>query len=302
MDNQRVLMIFTRVGDFAKRNAVRQTYFQVINNRSNNLNYIYFFGLARPPPDIRASVDEEHQKFKDLVILNNEEGYYITTYKLLTGMKFATCCCPNAKYFIKADVDTYLRIRKFDSDLNQLQKTADFENPLLRIPNFYGKTWENHVPIYSGGICVIKFIPRHNHHALTEEMIPGKNFPFKFCFGALEIFSMPLTKLIVEYCPRHCFGDYNHSVPLNTSRPCSSKGEDPFIGSCIYSHFRNEVFVENIHRLGFTYMPSKNITTLANSKNLDKHVLASQVNGKDQMEMVHQFFEKFDGEKRGSGI
>ncbi|XP_075258075.1 beta-1,3-galactosyltransferase 4-like [Convolutriloba macropyga] len=292
-------MIFTRVGDFAKRNTVRQTYFQDIRNNSKSLNYVTFFALAIPAESVRARVEREQLMHKDLAILNNEEGYALTTYKLLTGMKFATCCCPNAKYFMKADVDAYLRIKKVDSYLNELQQIADGEKPRNKIDAFYGKSWESHVPLYSGGICAIMIPQRKpNPHAISVEALPDKKFPFKFCFGHLEIYSMTLIKLIVQYCPRHCYGDYNHSIPMNVSRPCESQWEDIFMGSCVYSYFRNDVYVESIHRISkqdATYAPpSIEKLKMSSSEHLDRYVMAAQVSSQGLFRKLHTFFQTLD--------
>ena len=86
-DNLRVLMIFTRVGDFWKRDVLRRTYFPIFQNKANGFNYIPYFALARPYyPNITALIHEEIREHNDVVVFNVEEGYRISTFKLLSGM------------------------------------------------------------------------------------------------------------------------------------------------------------------------------------------------------------------------
>ena len=290
-------MIWTRVGDFTKRKDVRETYFPIFQNKSNGLNYVHFFALARPPPQIDSQLRQEIERYNDLVIFNVEEGYWISTFKLLSGMKFAACCCPNAKYFVKVDVDTYFRVVLFDSLLENLQEKSDRLLPKLKIAGFYGNSWENHVPLYTG--VQIFPLPRLNYKPALERADIRKRYPLLFVMGAVEVYSMTLIDKILQYCPKHCYGHYNYSIPVNSTQECrggDAEGEDKFFGSCVFSVFRYSVYFGRLYEgKHLMAMPRNNFTNLINGAYHENHVIIGQINQDGFMRKVHEFYKQFDG-------
>ena len=209
-------------------------------------------------------------------------------------MKFGTCCCPNAKYFIKADVDSYLRLKNLDESLDRLQQKADLKLPQLKVPAFYGKSWESHVPIHTG----IKqyWLPLYDYNASQDRPVSDR-YPRDFFMGALEIFSMPLTKQLVQYCPKHCFGYYDFRKPIDFSKTCRGvrmPGEDRFIGSCVFSIFRHSIHFERIHWGETMAMVENNFSIFLNYKHPEQHVLAGQINTKNLMQQIHDFYLNLD--------
>ena len=159
--NLRLLMILSRLDSFQQRQAIRETYasYDQLSNISLSGNWSYFFIVAKPSTETeQAKIESEMESFRDIVSINNSDGYYQLTNKVLIGLKVASCYCPNADYVIKTDDDTYIRIPKLDYVISKQQDIVDresFEAEAKGEQDFIPRlaSNKNHVPFYSGKNC-----------------------------------------------------------------------------------------------------------------------------------------------------
>ena len=69
----------------------------------------------------------ENKLFEDIVVTNVTEGYYNKpTLKMLIGLKFASCYCGQAEYFVKIDDDVYFEADKIDDAIKIQEKKCKF--------------------------------------------------------------------------------------------------------------------------------------------------------------------------------
>ena len=183
-ESLRVLMINTRVGSFALRESLRETYLQMLlGPTSKQESWVYFFSISKPQEALEERIKKEKIRFDDVIIFNTPEGYNITTLRVLASMKLVNCFCLKAVYFIKADDDSYLRIEKLDKELHKLQKQVDRDFPSLRINANGEKSSQGHVLLNSGGACNVQRVPRWNKYRVPFDSIRQYKFPFKYCWG-----------------------------------------------------------------------------------------------------------------------
>jgi len=91
-----------------KRDAVRRSWFQDPNVTPGNVEVAFFIGQSGNPL-IDSKVKVEAGTFNDIIIIDLKEDYYSITHKtlaIITHMATRT----NAKYLMKCDDDTYVRI------------------------------------------------------------------------------------------------------------------------------------------------------------------------------------------------
>ena len=260
--NLRLIIIFSRFAATDQRNAVRETWGAINHYKASSLygNWSYFFLVGKPTNESdRELIETEMKTFGDVVSANVSEGYYLITYKLLVGLKIASCYCPKADYVIKTDDDTYLRIARLDYVINAQQLLADSEideemNPEQNVQtnssNNTSKINKKRSRIFTGAECSIRQVLRNNGlQSVSKNEYPDQKFPF-FCFGALYIISMTSVHELAIDCPHHCTGQNESNFAQNLKKNCFTKLEDVFIGSCIsftqQSKTRKIPFGENL--------------------------------------------------------
>ena len=90
--------------------------------------------MGKPSNDKeRKRLEMENASFEDIVVANfydsTQRG---ATIKYLIGLKVASCFCPQAEYLIKADDDTYVRLRQTEYLLTAVQNELDNEQLLQK--------------------------------------------------------------------------------------------------------------------------------------------------------------------------
>ena len=241
MRKLRVILVLNRPSRSDLRQAIRETWsnFTIYSKSSLIGSYTKFFLVGSPNDEEEEfTIKTENEKYNDIVVANVPEGYYNTTLKILIGMKFVSCFCPNAEYFIKADDDDYLRIKFLDKvieeeqlQLNQRVKEHN-KNPNvipIRLP----------ARLYMGGCGVNKVQrPDPDHKVKNSWQIPVAEYSEDtyppYCGGPLYMFSMPALHEIARDCPHTCIGLDPRDYEENIQKPCFWKFEDTFIGSCAF--------------------------------------------------------------------
>ena len=111
--NVRVLVIHSRNNSSQLRKAIRNSYadFTKYTKKSLNGNWTKLFLVGKPNcEEEKLKIAEENFEFGDIVVANVDEGYYYQlSLKYLIGLKFVSCFCSHADYYVKVDDDTYLR-------------------------------------------------------------------------------------------------------------------------------------------------------------------------------------------------
>ena len=126
--NLRVIFALSRLSSIENRQVIRKTYAAFDKYQQSSIlgNWTLFFVLSRPENQTEQTlVENESREFGDVIVANLTDDYYQITFKTLIGLKVASCFCPHADYVIKADDDTYIRIKQLDYLIVTQQKLVD---------------------------------------------------------------------------------------------------------------------------------------------------------------------------------
>ena len=244
----RVLVILNRMGDYQRREAIRKTYGKFSQLRSSKLtlnfsNWRKFFLVGKPTKKAEEKMlQEENELFEDVVVANVPEGYYkYPTLKMLIGLKFVACYCPNVKYFVKIDDDVYFEPEKVDAIIKIQEKSdknssANFTN---RLPGALQRS------MYLGEVNRPNVSRSGKWGVNVSEY--GKQIYPPHMRGGIVVLSMSAVRQMAVDCPYTCIGIDPEEFPQNNgSGSCLWTFEDVFIGSCFHytqkNGFRKSVF------------------------------------------------------------
>ena len=244
----RVLVILNRLADYQQREAIRKTYGKFSQLKSSKLTLNFskwrkFFLVGKPTKKAKEKMlQEENELFEDVVVANVPEGYYkYPTLKMLIGLKFVACYCPNAKYFVKIDDDVYFEPEKVDAIIEMQEKSsknssANFTN---RLPGAIQRS------MYLGELNRPN-VSRSGKWGVNVSEYDKQLYP-PHMRGGIVVLSMPAVHQMAVDCPYTCIGmDPEKFSQNNGSGSCLWTFEDVFIGSCFHytqkNGFKKSVF------------------------------------------------------------
>ena len=128
LERLRVIFILSRPSKPDLRLAIRNTWANLTAFKNSNLaaNWTRVFLIGQPSDESEdRALRLENKNFDDLLVVNVSEGYYNSALKMLIAMKFFSCYCRNAEYFIKADDDDYVKLKILDELLITERNSVD---------------------------------------------------------------------------------------------------------------------------------------------------------------------------------
>ena len=240
-ENLRVILILSHSSRTDLRQAIRQSYGNVTSLNSHTLNgkFTKFF-LVGEINDERheESLRAENEKYHDIIVANIAEDSFSTTLKILIGMKFASCFCPKAEYFIKAKDDDYIRLKLLDKIISDEQDALNKRNE-KRNRKSLARNLEVPGKLYMGNCGIIKVQrPDPKNDSKSSWLVPYDQYSEysypPYCAGSLYIISMGAIRNLAQDCPHTCIGLEPRNREENQEKPCFWTFEDTFIGSCIF--------------------------------------------------------------------
>ncbi|XP_075258643.1 beta-1,3-galactosyltransferase 5-like [Convolutriloba macropyga] len=289
-ENLRLIFVLSRTSSFKNRQTIRSTYAQFDSyNQSSILdNWTLFFIVGKPTNQKSYSrIENESRQFGDVIVANVIEDYYNATYKVLIGLKVASCFCPNAGYVIKADDDVYIRLRKLDQVIVTQQWLVD----VGAVQDKYYVTRkilsENHKRFFTGAVCSHSFeVFRIGKHQISKKNYPDSIYPF-FCYGPFYLFRMETVHELVIDCPNHCTGQDGKKYLENREKFCFHQVEDVFIGSCISFTQQSKTIRTPIEKKFGEYISFSKLKDVPPEKHIAVHVDQSP----DRILQVHKFYQ-----------
>ena len=231
----RILVILNRMNDSSRRQIIRETFGNFTISKKSNLSHWRKLFLVGAPQSVEDTImlANENKLFKDIVVTNVTEGYYNKpTLKMLIGLKFASCYCGQAEYFVKIDDDVYFEADKIDDAIKIQEKNASFSSRKKKSPkNFYLGRMNNRTVLRDGkwGVPVSDY--------------PPKKYP-PYMTGVLYVLSMTAVHEMALDCPYTCIGLDPRDNIKNRDANCFWAFEDIFIGSCVHFIQKNSYFGE----------------------------------------------------------
>ena len=216
LENLHVLVILSQPLVFKVRSAIRNTFGNFPSSAawtSVNGNWTRMFLVGRPKNEReKALLVREIQVFGDVVVANVPEGYYnYPTLKMLIALKFVSCYCPNAAYFVKTDDDNYINVQLLYHKISRNQKIVD------------ERVSQTDTPIYLGyrGVNVTSRDRKLKWGVRLEEYF-FDSYP-TYLLGPLNVISISVVKQMSLICPYICIG-------MNPRKAATN--EEPETGFC----------------------------------------------------------------------
>ena len=168
---------------FEERRLIRSTW----TDKSLFPEIQHVFIMGNSTEDINLDLKEENDMYGDIIQEEFVENYYNLTLKTLTGLKWASIYCPNAKFVLKVDDDVIVNsfslikyLKSFNSSLTNSILCRVWKDPIVNrneSSKFYvsyseysGKIWKNYCdgPAY---LITGDLVPKLYHRSLSVKSI-----------------------------------------------------------------------------------------------------------------------------------
>ena len=132
----RVLFVLSRLHSYKQRYFIRNSYaaFKKYSDNKIKSRWTRFFLIGMPKNnEEKLKIEAEISKNDDIVVSNTLDviTQKESTIKYLIGIKVVSCFCPSAKYLIKVDDDSYLRVKEVERVLVSLEKKLEYSSQSL---------------------------------------------------------------------------------------------------------------------------------------------------------------------------
>ena len=218
-----LIIIHTSIHEQDQRNALRQTWLRLAENRSTG--YVFLIGsFNNVDPNIQNKLISEASAYRDILQSDFLDTYGNLTIKTLAGLKWAVGNCPRIEYIIKTDTDVFLNLDKWISLMFGLEK-AKLKKVLF-------------------GYCVVTEAVIRT--PLLKTCVSVKNFPEAYyppyCYGPSYGLSREVAQEIIKV---------SYEQPFNPM-------EDAFLGNCLHSLGREvynpaNVIIHALSEIGPTF-------------------------------------------------
>ncbi|XP_076320877.1 beta-1,3-galactosyltransferase brn-like [Tachypleus tridentatus] len=101
-------VIKSAINNLKQRNAIRKSWGWEQRFSDVTIRRIFLLGKSETNPILQDDIDEEHEKYQDLVQADFVDTYYNNTIKTMMGFKWVVNNCPKAQFIIFADDDVYI--------------------------------------------------------------------------------------------------------------------------------------------------------------------------------------------------
>jgi len=147
------------------------------------MRYVFVLGAAHTT-ETQAAVDQESEKFKDIVQQDFYEAYHNLTIKTIMGLEYAVKYCPNAKFVLKADSDVFVNVPLLMSYVTRKIKAKSFNS-------IFGHCNVKHSP---------KRWPKTNKWYVGRDEYNQTAYP-QYCQGGKYLLSMTVAAGLVRVAP-----------------------------------------------------------------------------------------------------
>lgn len=106
-----ILLVKSSVENFDRRMGIRNSW--GFEKRYSDVPFktVFLLGIHPGDDELRAKINLEAVKFKDIVQADFVDSYYNNTIKTMMGFKWAVQYCSNSKFFMFVDDDMYVSMK-----------------------------------------------------------------------------------------------------------------------------------------------------------------------------------------------
>ncbi|CAH1781653.1 unnamed protein product [Owenia fusiformis] len=176
-----LIIILTAISETHNRTTVRKTWTSISNKNTRELRYVFVLGKHAKDPTFNMRALEEAKIYGDIIIKDFMDVYNNLTLKTMSGLKWASDFCSNAKYVMKTDTDVYVNTPR----LLQLIDSFKIENEII-------------------GRCILHPTPMRNEtskYYISPVQYPHLTYPLYCIGGPGYVTTMKVVKGIVSVSP-----------------------------------------------------------------------------------------------------
>ncbi|VDI50961.1 beta-1,3-galactosyltransferase 1 [Mytilus galloprovincialis] len=127
-----LVFVHSSARKFLERQQIRSTYGSILDYENEHIEYVFVLGQT-PKPEIQQNINDESEKYMDIVQGNFVDSYRNLTYKRVFSLFWVNNFCSNAKFVVKVDDDVFINIPLLIQHLRQKTK----ENLLTNVLECY---------------------------------------------------------------------------------------------------------------------------------------------------------------------
>ncbi|CAH1781652.1 unnamed protein product [Owenia fusiformis] len=177
-----LIIITTAPHEMINRTALRKTWTSISNKNTGELRYVFVLGKHAKDQTRNTRALKEAKKHGDILIKDFMDVYENLTLKTMSGLKWASDFCSNAKYVMKTDIDIWVDTPK----LLQLIDSFKIKNEIL------GKCIQNRIsPIRN----------ETSKYYVSPVQYPHLTYPLYCTGGPGYVTTMEVVKGIVRVSP-----------------------------------------------------------------------------------------------------
>ena len=200
-----VIFVKSAVQNFHRRRAIRNTWGGKARLKDVRIKTFFTLGTSHDV-DIQNKVEEEDNKFRDLIQGDFTEAYFNNTIKTLMSFQWAYTFCDNSKFYFFVDDDYYVSIKNLLLFLKNPSKYEEYamienhetrnayKNDIIRQTDLYSSEKD----LYAGFVC---FVPpvrdKSSKFFITFEEYQYNMFPPFINAGAYVISNKTMKKLFL---------------------------------------------------------------------------------------------------------
>ncbi|KAL1494276.1 hypothetical protein ABEB36_009900 [Hypothenemus hampei] len=182
---------------FERRLAIRSSWGFQRRFSDVEIRTVFLIGLQQAAT-IQVSINEESERFNDIVQANYTDSYFNNTFKTMSGLEWAVKHCLNAKFYMIVDDDYYvstknvLRFLRFPTHYPQYlrEPMANLKNLIQsRVPLNLELELNDNVRLYTG----YSFHSAPHRHLTSKWYISLKEYPWHlwppYVSGGAMVFS-----------------------------------------------------------------------------------------------------------------
>ena len=170
-----LILVATFHANLEGREAIRKTWGNVTSYREKTIKTLFLLGLHEDK-NLNSQVQFEMERFGDVVQADFIDDYHWLTNKTMSGLNWVREFCPNARFIMKTDDDSF----------NMPQRFVDY---LINV----------HTTRFIGGYC-FTVMPDRRHESkfyVSHSMYPDEYYP-TFCSGPGYVLSRTALEDIVS--------------------------------------------------------------------------------------------------------
>ncbi|VDH91590.1 beta-1,3-galactosyltransferase 1 [Mytilus galloprovincialis] len=113
-----LVFVHSSAKKFLARQQIRSTYGSIFDYENEHIEYVFVLGQT-PKPEIQQRINDESEKYMDIVQGNFVDSYRNLTYKRVFSLFWVNNFCSNTRFVVKVDDDVIINIPLLIQHLRQ---------------------------------------------------------------------------------------------------------------------------------------------------------------------------------------